>query len=540
LNYWVYRDGRPQGPYSHQQVLDQAQPDTFVSAGNNWVIFAEHPDFLKLSSHPQATPQVPNPNGKAQPQTRWISRLSKVHRKAIVLGFFLVVCFFAIAFGIRQGFSTLEYKRDIKSVEKLLARKATKEDMTRAVAAGKMWANDPHFRFLAACLDLQYGDPPFEASSEILLGKHLDISSSRRINAILDERTRAIPDPASTIPGDITKYQNVVLQLQSIESFREKILGAPSESTDTRIANLLLESIKGVITTANTFRQRNEISRASTFLRDQDLKLQALISDSFLERRGPLFQKEYNKLMSSMVTVEEGTVTICPNCGEVLSRSISNVIIPYKKVSLHKTRIRSKLCEICNWETNRRQIYLDFREKHKEYLKQHPSGRYVISSGYGIDSIDLITEMARMIPKDLLVPMREFYTSLHGLTGEGSEKVAQNLTAMLGKYLILPFGQYEIQLGPAYPETGKKEFLVFGQVRYQGYPLYTNFQCYSSTSVRGYTLFAIIGRLVAFNTSENRLGESIVVPVLNIEMLAASVPYRSDPPGEVILNLPEK
>ncbi len=54
--YWIHRDGKAVGPFTPEQVRAQAAPDSWVSFGDKWVAFRNHPEF---QSGPQQSKSAP-------------------------------------------------------------------------------------------------------------------------------------------------------------------------------------------------------------------------------------------------------------------------------------------------------------------------------------------------------------------------------------------------------------------------------------------------------------------------------------------------
>ena len=50
MTYWIYRDGRPVGPLTAEQVLALATPETPVSHNREWVPLDQHPDFAHIAT----------------------------------------------------------------------------------------------------------------------------------------------------------------------------------------------------------------------------------------------------------------------------------------------------------------------------------------------------------------------------------------------------------------------------------------------------------------------------------------------------------
>ena len=48
MAYWIHENGETIGPLRAIEILERAQPDTLVSQGQEWVKFADHPDFLPI------------------------------------------------------------------------------------------------------------------------------------------------------------------------------------------------------------------------------------------------------------------------------------------------------------------------------------------------------------------------------------------------------------------------------------------------------------------------------------------------------------
>jgi hypothetical protein len=97
---------------------------------------------------------------------------------------------------------------------------------------------------------------------------------------------------------------------------------------------------------------------------------------------------------------------------------------------------------------------------------------------------------------------------------------------------------FQIQSDRDYPVEGRNEFSMFGNVNFTDtYHIPVNVLCISAEKVPPYRLSPVLGKIVDFKLGKNRMGKSIIIPVVDVLAVLGTQPY-TNANEEVIINQP--
>jgi hypothetical protein len=167
-------------------------------------------------------------------------------------------------------------------------------------------------------------------------------------------------------------------------------------------------------------------------------------------------------------------------------------------------------------------------------LKQIHGRRFRVGQGR---SLVILQHILNQIPQPQFVDLVSLYKSMQGLDGTTTQQaLARDGTLYNGKYYMLQGDVFQIQADRDYPREGTNEFAEFGHVRLVAdYYVPVNVDCISTEKVPPYTIAATLGKIVDFRLEQNRAGEAIIVPV--VEVVAIASPSNCcGYPDEIIIN----
>jgi hypothetical protein len=198
-----------------------------------------------------------------------------------------------------------------------------------------------------------------------------------------------------------------------------------------------------------------------------------------------------------------------------------------------------------------------FEREYPGLLREYPSlaeyaselqvihgNRFSVRQGLGTE---IWKHIANQIPKSQYVDY-SFYRSMEGLDGSTTlQALAQLRKLYIGKYYDLHGDVFQIQADRDYPREGLNAFSVFGRERLADDYCYAglgdnrrcliarNVDCISAEKVPPYRIAPMLTRIVNFRLGQNRAGKAIIIPVVQVIVLA-SLSTCCNYPDEIIIN----
>ena len=160
----------------------------------------------------------------------------------------------------------------------------------------------------------------------------------------------------------------------------------------------------------------------------------------------------------------------------------------------------------------------------------------VLNPGVGDE---ILQSMLEKIPQKQMVDLIAMYRVIDGTDGSTTlQALAKSKASFVGKYFMLKGDVFQIQSDRDYPVEGRNEFSMFGNVNFTDtYHIPVNVLCISAEKVPPYRLSPVLGKIVDFKLGKNRMGKSIIIPVVDVVALLGTQPY-TNANEEVIINQP--
>jgi len=158
----------------------------------------------------------------------------------------------------------------------------------------------------------------------------------------------------------------------------------------------------------------------------------------------------------------------------------------------------------------------------------------VLNPGVGDE---ILQSMLDKIPPKQMVDLIAMYQAIDGTDGSTTlQALAKSKASFVGKYFMLQGDVFQIQSDRDYPVEGLNEFSMFGQVNFtDNYYIPVNVLCISAEKVPPYQLSPVLGKIVDFKLGKNKMGKSIIIPVVDVVAVLGTQPYTNQD-EEIIIN----
>lgn len=172
------------------------------------------------------------------------------------------------------------------------------------------------------------------------------------------------------------------------------------------------------------------------------------------------------------------------------------------------------------------QLVIESVKNHAGNLEFVSPGRYRSVGDFGC--LEILSDVLHKIPaKEAHQTELNLNIWVQGFDGSSTRTALVKLRTLIGKYLEIPGDCYKIQADRDYPISGKNEFIMFGgqQVAGPDSVSFINFHCISKIKVPPYQVACVLGKIYDFKLGKNQAGKVIIIPVINVIMVASGNQY---------------